>query len=137
MRDSFTVMDHVPRILDDTQLRLLAFFAKQVIGKFDLRLQRLTSAELFVERDQGITEKVQSERDAELVSERLSQMLDDISDTFFMLDHEWRFMYDIRVGEILGRRPRAELIGNLFGRSIHHYLTRYSSASTNALFQNR
>ena len=108
---AFAVLDHVPRSLDAAQIHLLGHLANQVIEKLNLRLSSLESEKLGLERDKAIAEKISAKAECELAYGRLSVMLDDISDTVFMLDHDWCFTYVNRVGELLGRRPRAELIG--------------------------
>ena len=108
---SFCVMDRVPRSLDATQVRSLQLLADQVVEKLNLRLHHREAAKLLVERDKGLAEKLQADEFAKLQSERLLHTLETISDTFFMLDHDWRFTHVNRVGEILGRRSRGELLG--------------------------
>ena len=108
---SFCVIDRVPRSLDAAQIRSLQLLAEQVVEKLNLRLHRREAAKLLLERDQGIAEKLKADELAQLQSERLLHTLETISDTFFMLDHDWRFTYVNRVGEILGRRSRGELLG--------------------------
>ena len=108
---SFAVMDHIPRTLNAEQIRSLEFLSELVIEKLNLRLQRLDTEKLTLERDQGIAEKRQSEENAKLLSARLSQMLETITDTFFMLDRDWCFTYVNRVGDELGRRTRGALLG--------------------------
>jgi signal transduction histidine kinase len=58
---------------------------------------------------------------------RISEVLESISDAFYSVDHEWRFIYFNRNAEVLWRRRRADVLGTLYhdgfptalGDSIH------------------
>ncbi|HEX2942453.1 MAG TPA: response regulator [Rhodopila sp.] len=45
---------------------------------------------------------------------RISEVLESISDAFYAVDHDWRFIYFNRNAEVLWRRRRNELIGSSY-----------------------
>jgi signal transduction histidine kinase/ActR/RegA family two-component response regulator len=45
---------------------------------------------------------------------RISEVLDSISDAFYAMDHEWRFVYFNRNAEVLWRRRRGDILGKTY-----------------------
>lgn len=62
---------------------------------------------------QDTTAKITAEESARRLSERLTNTLEKITDAFFTLDREWRFIYLNREAEKLLRTERASLIGKV------------------------
>ncbi len=62
-----------------------------------------------VSRD--ITERKRAEEALQESNERITNILESITDAFFALDHEWRFTYLNRQAERMLRRTRQELLG--------------------------
>ena len=62
---------------------------------------------------QETTSRVLAEAEARQVGERLSTVLESISDAFFTLDAEWRFTFVNSEAERLVERTRAELLGKV------------------------
>jgi len=62
---------------------------------------------------QDITEKKQAKDQADRMAARISTTLESITDSFFILDSEWRFIYLNRQAERLLRRECADLDGKV------------------------
>ncbi|MEO5715571.1 MAG: PAS domain S-box protein [Luteolibacter sp.] len=62
---------------------------------------------------QDITEKKLAKEQAEVMAARISTTLESITDSFFILDRGWRFIYLNGQAERLLRRERAELAGRV------------------------
>ncbi len=54
-----------------------------------------------------------AEEEAQALAARLTTTLESITDAFYTLDRDWRFLYVNNEAERLLRRPRAELIGKV------------------------
>jgi len=63
---------------------------------------------------QDITERKQAEREVHRLAERMSTMLESITDAFFSLDRRWRFTYVNAEAERICRRPLGSLLHKNF-----------------------
>lgn len=61
---------------------------------------------------QDISDLVKARNELERVSSQLRQTLDNISDAFFMLDHDWRFVFVNSQGEKLLQTQSENLVGH-------------------------
>ena len=60
---------------------------------------------------QDITELTSARREADELSRRLAETLENIGDAFFTLDHDWRYTYLNSKAEELKERKREDLVG--------------------------
>jgi len=60
-----------------------------------------------------ITARKEAEAQAHQLESRLTTTLENLTDGFFTLDHDWRFSYLNHQAELLLQRPRAELLGRV------------------------
>lgn len=80
-----------------------------------------TELELQTEELHRINEDLELQRTiAEGARQRMSTVLESITDAFFSVDPEWRFVYVNDRAEELLRRPSAELIGNSLWEEFPH-----------------
>ncbi|MES2972735.1 MAG: EAL domain-containing protein [Pseudomonadota bacterium] len=71
---------------------------------------------------QDITEKKLARLGAQRIAERLASTLESITDAFFTLDAEWRFVYLNHQSERLLGRPREQLLGHLVWKEFRRTL---------------
>lgn len=71
---------------------------------------------------QDITEKKLAQLGAQRLSDRLVSTLESITDAFFTLDAEWRFIYLNHQSERLLGRPREQLVGRLAWKELRRTL---------------
>jgi PAS domain S-box-containing protein len=62
---------------------------------------------------QDISERMQAAEEGRRVADRLTTALESITDSFYTLDHEWRFTYVNHQAELVFKRTRAELLGKV------------------------
>jgi PAS domain S-box-containing protein len=58
-----------------------------------------------------VTKRTHAAEEAQLVAERLTTILESITDSFFTLDRDWLFTYVNRQTELAFRRTRSDLLG--------------------------
>lgn len=80
-------------------------------GTYALRATRV--GELLAIRFRDMTEQLAAEAEADRYRQKLEATLESISDSFYVLDHDWRFSYlNDEACRVLGR-PREELLGKV------------------------
>lgn len=62
---------------------------------------------------QDISEKKRSEENARLLEQRMTTTLESITDAFYTLDRQWRFIYLNKEAERLFQKSREELLGKV------------------------
>ncbi|NJO80752.1 MAG: PAS domain S-box protein [Cyanobacteria bacterium RM1_2_2] len=114
------VIDRVPRQLHPEQLEALRRLSRQVLSQLELRrnLARLaqTTNQLQAAEQARSRLLVQAEaarNTAEAAEAQVTNILESITDAFFALDQDWRFIYLNSQAEELLQRPRASLLGRV------------------------
>ena len=80
------------------------------------------------ERERLLTDQVQARADANTANDRLALVLESVSDAFFALDREWRFVFvNGRAAQTFGRSS-AELLGR-------HIWTEFPAAMSQAVYR--
>lgn len=141
MLGTLCVIDQVPRELSQKQVEALMALSRLVIDQLELRR---SLAE--VSRISG--ELVEQEQAARVTSEvarnRISNILESITDAFFALDQEWRFTYVNRQAEKIWQKNQDDLIGKniwqvfpetigtIFDRQYHQAISQQASAEFEA-----
>ncbi|BAZ31567.1 multi-sensor signal transduction histidine kinase [Cylindrospermum sp. NIES-4074] len=141
MLGTLCVIDQVPRELSQKQVEALMALSRLVIDQLELRR---SVAE--VSRISG--ELVEQEQTARVTSEvarnRVSNILESITDAFFALDQEWRFTYVNRQAERIWQKTQDELIGKniwqvfpetigtIFDHEYHRVISQQSSVEFEA-----
>lgn len=119
------VIDRVPRQLTDAQVEALRILSHQVIAQLELRQHLAESARLNAqlraeigdrqrieaERQQLLTRELAARTEAEIARNRMTNILESITDAFFALDGEWQFTYLNDRAEQLLQRSRIHLLG--------------------------
>ncbi|MBZ5528797.1 MAG: PAS domain S-box protein [Acidobacteriia bacterium] len=118
-----------PDFLDVNRPEILQELAAKGSVQGELTVRRRDGAALIVETsaitvrdEQGdvsgyvsvtrdITERKRAEEEARSSTERLTHILESITDGFFALDEKWRFVYINKQGARLIRRSKEELLG--------------------------
>jgi two-component system, cell cycle sensor histidine kinase and response regulator CckA len=98
---SLAAVDTVPRNWSERDLQTLGHLAKFVAKEVDLRIEARDTAR----REQEARQELAASAD------RVSGILEEISDAFVALDREWRYTYvNRKAGQLFGREPES-LIG--------------------------
>jgi PAS domain S-box-containing protein len=114
------VIDRTPRQLSSDQIQALQRLSRQVISQLELRrnLARLAYTTLELqqveqERSQLLIQEQRARAEAEAAGDRVTKILESITDAFLSLDHEWRFIYVNPQAERLLQRKREDLLGRV------------------------
>ncbi|MDV2996649.1 MAG: Sensor histidine kinase RcsC [Chroococcidiopsis sp. SAG 2025] len=119
------VIDRVPRRLSDAQVEALSILSHQIITHLELRRNLAESTKLNArlraeisdrqrveaEREQLLVREQTARTEAETARNRVTNILESITDAFFALDSEWRFTYLNDRAEQLLQRSRDRLLG--------------------------
>ncbi|MGL5924835.1 PAS domain S-box protein [Chroococcidiopsis sp.] len=119
------VIDRIPRQLTEAQVEALRVLSRQVMAQLELRRHLVGSARLNAQLQAEISDRqrIEAERqpllareqaartEAETARNRVTNILESITDAFFALDGEWRFTYLNDRAEQLLQRSRDRLLG--------------------------
>jgi PAS domain S-box-containing protein len=102
------VLDHEPKQLSQQQIDALVALSRLVINQLELRRSVRDVAQI---TEKLIQQEQTARLESEAVSDRISNILESITDAFFALDQEWRFTYINRQAARLLQRNQTELLG--------------------------
>ncbi|MDZ4871467.1 MAG: Sensor histidine kinase RcsC [Chroococcidiopsis cubana SAG 39.79] len=119
------VIDRLPRQLTEAQVEALRILSRQVMAQLELKRHLVESARLNTQLQAEISDRqrIEAERqpllareqaartEAETARNRVTSILESITDAFFALDGEWRFTYLNDRAEQLLQRSRDRLLG--------------------------
>ncbi|MBD2018839.1 PAS domain-containing protein, partial [Leptolyngbya sp. FACHB-36] len=129
------VIDRVPRELTPEQTQALQRLSRQVIAQLELRRNLARLAQTTTElqeaeqaRSQLLAQEHAARAEAEAAGDRVTSILESITDGFFALDHDWRFIYLNSQAEMLLHKNRQELLGQVIWEAFPEavYLTFYT-----------
>ncbi|WP_017655659.1 GAF domain-containing protein [Fortiea contorta] len=103
------VIDSVPRELSQQQVEALVAISRLVIDQLELRRNVVEVARMTGEL---MGHELATRTAVEASRNRISNILERITDAFFALDHEWRFIYVNSQAQKVLRKPQDELLGN-------------------------
>jgi PAS domain S-box-containing protein len=114
------VIDQVPRQLSPAQVQALRALSRQVISQLELRRSLVNLTQTTAELQQAEQERLRllaqeqlARSESETARNRVTTILESITDAFFTLDQEWRFTYLNQQAELLLHRTREELLGQV------------------------
>jgi PAS domain S-box-containing protein len=114
------VIDRVPRHLHPEQIEALKRLSRQVISQLELRrnLARLAQATTQLQaaeqaRNLLLVQEQAARSKAEAAEAKVKNILESITDAFFALDREWRFIYLNRQAESLLQKQREQVLGRV------------------------
>ncbi|MCF4967490.1 GAF domain-containing protein [Nostoc sp. CMAA1605] len=108
MLGTLCVLDQKPKALSQQQIDALVALSHLVIAQLELRRNVAHVAQI---SEQMINQEQNARRESEIVSDRISNILESITDAFFTLDQQWRFTYINNQAAQLLQKNRTELLG--------------------------
>ncbi|WP_427159896.1 GAF domain-containing protein [Aliinostoc sp. HNIBRCY26] len=108
MLGTLCVLDQQPKALSQQQIDALVALSHLVIAQLELRRNVAHVAQISA---QMLNQEQNARRESEIVSDRISNILESITDAFFTLDQQWRFTYINNQAAQLLQKNRNELLG--------------------------
>ncbi|MBE9202100.1 MULTISPECIES: GAF domain-containing protein [unclassified Nodularia (in: cyanobacteria)] len=108
MLGTLCVIDKVPRQLSQQQVEALVALSHLVINQLELRRN---VSEVSRISEEFITHEQAARATSEAARTRITNILESITDAFFALDQEWRFIYINGQAEGLLQKSKNELLG--------------------------
>ncbi|AFY36087.1 GAF domain-containing protein [Calothrix sp. PCC 7507] len=109
MLGTLCVIDRVPRELSQKQIESVVALSRLVIDQLELRLNVVEISRITGEL---MTHEQAVRTAAEVSRNRITKILERITDAFFALDREWRFTYVNSQAERVLQKTQHELLGN-------------------------
>ncbi|UKO96209.1 GAF domain-containing protein [Nostoc sp. UHCC 0870] len=108
MLGTLCVIDQQPKQLSQQQIDALVALSRLVIDQLELRRNMADVAQM---SEKLINQKQTARIASEIVSDRISNILESITDAFFALDQQWQFTYVNGQAANLLERNQTELLG--------------------------
>jgi PAS domain S-box-containing protein len=109
MLGTLCVIDRVPRELSQKQVESLVALSRLVIDQLELRRNVVEVARI---TDKLIAQEQAARTIAEASRNKITKILERITDAFFALDQEWRFTYVNSQAERVLQKSQDELLGS-------------------------